>query len=71
MPCGGCSRSNIFFADQDAEEAPDLPGFEKVDNQLGHDIYENQYFVPMGFAYDYYIDDTAFETCTESNAPTC
>ncbi len=62
----GLLSVKYLFADQDAEEAPDLPGFEKVDNQLGHDIYENQYFVPMGFAYDYYIDDTAFETCTES-----
>lgn len=37
-----------------------LKGFEKVDYQNGYTIFENQNFVPMGFAYDYYLNIDQF-----------
>lgn len=37
-----------------------LKGFEKVDYQNGYTILENQNFIPMGFAYDYYLDVQQF-----------
>ncbi|MCM1228286.1 MAG: YfhO family protein [Clostridium sp.] len=32
-----------------------LPGFEYIGEQNGFYVYENKYYVPMGFAYDNYI----------------
>lgn len=34
----------------------DLPGFEYIDTQNEFYIYENKYYIPEGFTYDYYID---------------
>ena len=45
-----------FFVKEDEENQENLmPGWELVSNQLGYNIYENQYWIPMGFTYDYYI----------------
>lgn len=35
----------------------DLPGFAYIGKQNGFYVYENLYYVPMGVAYDYYIDE--------------
>jgi uncharacterized membrane protein YfhO len=42
-----------------------LYGFEYVDSQNQFNIYENQYWIPMGFTYDYYTND---DTIQETNA---
>lgn len=42
----------------------ELPGFEYVEKQNGFYVYENQYYVPMGVAYDYYIDETQLSKTT-------
>ncbi|MBQ7070416.1 MAG: YfhO family protein [Ruminococcus sp.] len=34
-----------------------LKGFKYVDTQNGFNIYENRYYVPMGFTYDYFTFD--------------
>ncbi len=44
-----------LFAQTDRTDRPSMPGFEQFANQNEFDIYENQYFIPMGFTYDYYI----------------
>ncbi len=49
------------------QEQPYLPGFESIGVQNNYQIYENQYFVPMGFTYDYAISVTEYETYAESN----
>ena len=33
----------------------DLPGFEFKEKQNGFYVYENKYYLPMGFTYDNYI----------------
>lgn len=38
-----------------------LPGFEPIGIQNGFRVSENQYFIPMGFTYDYYVDETMLE----------
>ncbi|MBR6791309.1 MAG: YfhO family protein [Oscillospiraceae bacterium] len=38
-----------------------IDGFEFLVSENGFDIYENTNFIPMGFTYDYYVDDEAFE----------
>ena len=38
-------------------ESP-VKGFTYLKSQNGFDVYENQYFIPMGFTYDYYISES-------------
>lgn len=38
-----------------------MPGFEYYDTQNGFDIYENKYYIPMGFTFDYYIPIEKYE----------
>lgn len=38
-----------------------MPGWVKADEQNGFTIYENQYYIPMGFGYDYYLTRSDFE----------
>ncbi len=35
----------------------DLPGFKFLKEENGFYIYENEYYIPMGFSYDYYIEE--------------
>jgi hypothetical protein len=42
-----------------------MPGWELQSTQLGYNVYENQNFIPMGFTYDYYINERDFEKITE------
>lgn len=51
-----------FFVKEDEKEQKSLmPGWRLYDNQLGYNIYENKYWIPMGFTYDYYITVRDFE----------
>ena len=34
----------------------DLPGYRYIDTQNNFEIYENQYYIPMGYSYKYYFD---------------
>lgn len=43
----------------------DLPGFEYKDTQNGFYVYENKYYIPMGFTYDYYIAEKSAENHSE------
>ena len=49
-----------FFMDEREADIP-LPGYVYHDNQLGYNIYENEYYLPMGFGYDACYDATVFE----------
>ncbi len=39
----------------------DLEGFKYVDTQNGFNIYENENWIPMGFAYDQYVSDNVIK----------
>lgn len=41
-----------LFAAPTAQPQPPVAGFSYADTQLGYDIFENDDFLPMGFAYD-------------------
>lgn len=43
----------------------ELPGFEYKSTQNNFYVYENQYYIPMGFTYDYYMTDKDSETHTD------
>ena len=38
-----------------------MPGFAYLKTENGFDVYENQYFIPMGFTYDNYVLTEDFE----------
>ncbi len=42
------------FTDGETEEAQ-MPGWLYNSNANGYDIWENEYYIPMGFSYDYYV----------------
>jgi hypothetical protein len=44
-----------------------LPGFEKLKSVDGYDIFENKNYVPMGFAYDYFVTESDISHYTELN----
>ena len=47
-------------------EATDLmPGYSYIATENGFDIYENQYYIPMGFTYDQYITTEEFSDLSE------
>ncbi len=43
----------------------DLPGFEFKEKQNGFYVYENKYYLPMGFTYDNYITEDAASEYTD------
>lgn len=51
---------NHLDEDQKEEKELDMPGFEYYDTQNGFKIYENKYYVPMGFTFDYYISEESY-----------
>ena len=46
---------------------PAMPGWTYYATQNGFDIWENQYYIPMGFSYDYYITREEYDAVSESN----
>lgn len=55
---GITSTKYLFVSEQrfaDDKYNDDLPGFEYYDTQNGFRIYENKYFVPMGYCYENYF----------------
>lgn len=54
-----------LFASSAAEE-PYLPNYTMIGTQNEFDVYENEDYIPMGFTYDYYVDEQKFESHPES-----
>lgn len=46
---------------------PQMPGWTYYTTQNGFDIWENQYYIPMGFSYDYYITREEYDAVSEAN----
>ena len=55
-----------FFAGENSEE-PKMPGWIYAGNENGFDIWENEYYLPMGFCYDYYISQTDYDAASPEN----
>ena len=47
-----------------------MPGFAYYGNANGFDIWENQYYIPMGFSYDYYITRSEYNALSEGGEDT-
>lgn len=52
-------------SDKTESKKPELPGFKLISEQNGFNVYENQYYIPMGFTYDYYINEEKFNSLSE------
>ncbi len=48
------------------EEEFDMPGFSFYKEENGFRIYKNDYYIPMGFTYDYYVTNEMLEERTDS-----
>ena len=57
-------KYQFAFEGTDSEELY-IPGFEYFDTQNGFDIYENKYYLPMGFVYDTYITQEDYDSLDE------
>ncbi len=62
----GLTSVKYLFCPEE-EEQPYMPGFEFDSVQNGYCVYKNQYFIPMGFTYDYYIDEETFNAYEEKS----
>ena len=58
-------HDSSYFAGEESTD-PSMPGWVYYGNANGFDIWENQYYVPMGFSYSYYITRSEYESFTES-----
>lgn len=63
------SESNRFGKEDEYGHYAILPGWsdEPVTTQAGFDIYENEYFIPYGFTYDYYMSREYCDSFSEKN----
>ncbi|MCI1966064.1 MAG: YfhO family protein [Oscillospiraceae bacterium] len=53
------------FAGEDG--SPSMPGWSYYATQNGCDIYSNDYFIPMGFAYDSYVTRSEYNSFSEES----
>lgn len=59
-------HDDSYFAGKDMSD-PAMPGFAYYGNANGFDIWENQYYIPMGFSYDYYITRSEYNALSEGS----
>lgn len=64
----------LFDDDHDAEyfggvlrDNPQMPGWTFYENQNGFDVWENKYYIPMGFSYDYCVSRDTYNATSESD----
>lgn len=50
----------------DSQNSPKMPGWTYYGTQNGFDIWENQYYIPMGFSYDYYVTEEEYYDTPEN-----
>ena len=58
---GLLSVKYLFIAESDQDVECTLPGFHYMKTENEFRIYQNDWFVPMGFCYDQYITETQLE----------
>ncbi|XOQ47987.1 MAG: Bacterial membrane protein YfhO [Eubacteriales bacterium] len=60
------SGKDFAVGETDAN-APAMPGWRYYASQNGFKIYQNQYYIPMGFSYDSYITRSEYEQVEKEN----
>ena len=46
---------------------PEMPGWHYYDTQNGFDVWENEYYIPMGFSYDFYVTQEQYDEASEGD----
>lgn len=59
------STDGQYFASGEDNE-PEMPGWVFYGNENGYDIWENQYYIPMGFTYDEYATREEFDDLSKA-----
>lgn len=59
------SKDSNSFTNSNGNTA--MPGWKYYGKQNEFDIWENEYYIPMGFTYDSYIAREVYDGCNESN----
>lgn len=59
-------HDSSYFAGEDSSD-PCMPGWDYYGNANGFDIWENRYYIPMGFSYDYYLTRSEYDSLSESS----
>lgn len=65
-PLRGLLSVKYYFNEKEKDDIY-IPGFEYISTQNDFDIYENKYFIPMGFTFDYYIPKAEFDKINNSS----
>ena len=60
----GRENKSSFF---ESNGTTQMPGWSYVDTQNDFKIYENEYYIPMGFTYDAMLTRTQYNALSESN----
>ena len=55
---------NEHFGGKDKNE-PEMVGWKYISTENGFDVWENEYYIPMGFFYRYYITPEEYEELTK------
>lgn len=63
----GLTSVKYLFSRTSETKKPYLPGFTHIGIQNNFDIYENEYFIPMGFTYNDYITQDELLNYSEEN----
>lgn len=59
-----CTDGQYFAGGEDG--TPEMPGWVFYGTENGYDIWENQYYIPMGFTYDDYVTTEEYESCIKA-----
>lgn len=61
-------EESSFFAQTNSSGTTSLkmPGWEYYGEQNGFSIYDNQYYIPYGFTYDYYLTRSQYNSMAEN-----
>jgi len=59
-----CDHDEKFFAGEDYSK-PIMPGWAYYSNANGFDIYENTYYIPLGFTYENYVTQEQYDNIQE------
>lgn len=63
----GFSSVKYAFINEGKKQPKESPGFEYFDTQNSYDIYINENYIPMGFAYTEFMTETQFEKISKSS----
>ena len=56
-----------YCFDKDNKESLEMPGWTKVDEQLGFTVWENENYIPFGYTFDCYMTEEQFNSSSHKD----